>query len=133
MTAIIGRIRFFQARFNHYWPSRVLLAVLSNHNKRYNDNLYLFQCLALHRGSDPYRLEPAVKTLYATHQDRSRGVGKGSVEDRRAHSRRRLVRTEHKKATKRRVKDAGKKPMSGLLTPGVRPLLKQNSNFNCNI
>ena len=35
-----------------------------NHNKRYNDNLCLFRCLALHRGCDRYRLEPAVKTLY---------------------------------------------------------------------
>ena len=35
-----------------------------NHNKRYNDNLCLFRCLALHRGCDLYRLEPAVKTLY---------------------------------------------------------------------
>ena len=36
----------------------------TNHNKRYNDNLCLFRCLALHRGCDLYRLEPAVKTLY---------------------------------------------------------------------
>ena len=35
-----------------------------NRNKRYNDNLSLFRCLALHRGCDLYRLEPAVKTLY---------------------------------------------------------------------
>ena len=35
-----------------------------NNNKRYNDNLCLFRCLALHRGCDLYRLEPAVKTLY---------------------------------------------------------------------
>ena len=34
-----------------------------NHSKRYNDNLCLFRCLALHRGSDRYRLEPAAKTL----------------------------------------------------------------------
>ena len=34
------------------------------HHKRYNDNLCLFRCLALHRGCDLYRLEPAVKTLY---------------------------------------------------------------------
>ena len=55
------------------------------------------------------------------------GVGKGGVEgwrwegggveDRRAHSRRRLVWAEHK----RHVTDAGKNLMSGLLTPGVRP------------
>ena len=43
------------------------------------------------------------------------------VEDRRAHNRRRHVRTEHKKANKRRVTDAGKNLMRGLLTPGVRP------------
>ena len=35
-----------------------------NHNKRYNDNLCLFRCLALNPGCDLYRLEPAVKTLY---------------------------------------------------------------------
>ena len=34
------------------------------HHKRYNDNLCLFRCLALLRGCDLYRLEPAVKTLY---------------------------------------------------------------------
>ena len=38
-----------------------------NHNKRYNDNLCLFRCLALQRGCDLYRLEPAVKTLYETY------------------------------------------------------------------
>ena len=37
---------------------------------RYNDNLCLFRCLALHRGCDIRRLEPAVKTLYeAYNQD----------------------------------------------------------------
>ena len=35
-----------------------------NNSKRYNDNLCLFRCLALHRGCGRYRLEPAVKTLY---------------------------------------------------------------------
>ena len=35
-----------------------------NHNKRYNEDMCLFRCLALHRGCDLYRLEPAVKTLY---------------------------------------------------------------------
>ena len=34
------------------------------HSKRYSDNLCLFRCLALHRGGDVRRLEPAVKTLY---------------------------------------------------------------------
>ena len=58
---------------------------------------------------------------HATHQERCRGVGKGGVEDRRAHSRRRLVRTEHKKATKRRVTHAGRNLMHGLLAPGVQP------------
>ena len=38
-----------------------------NHNKRNNDNLCLFRCLALHRGCDLHRLEPAVKTLYETY------------------------------------------------------------------
>ena len=38
-----------------------------NHHKRYNDNLCLFRCLALHRGCDLYRLEPAVKMLYETY------------------------------------------------------------------
>ena len=32
--------------------------------KRYGDNLCLFRCLALQRGCDLRRLEPAVKTLY---------------------------------------------------------------------
>ena len=53
-----------------------------------------------------------------SHQERSRGVGKGSVEDQRAHRQRRLVRTEHKKAAKRRVTDACKNLLSA---PGVRP------------
>ena len=44
----------------------------------------------------------------------------GGVEDRRAHSRRRHGWTEHKKATKRRVADAGRNLMRGLLAPGVR-------------
>ena len=35
-----------------------------NNNKRYNDNLCLFRSMALHRGCDLYRLEPAVKTQY---------------------------------------------------------------------
>ena len=35
-----------------------------NHNKRYSDKLCVFRCLALHRGCDRYRLDPAVKTLY---------------------------------------------------------------------
>ena len=34
------------------------------HSKRYNDNLCIFRCLALFRGGDVRRLEPAVKTLY---------------------------------------------------------------------
>ena len=34
------------------------------HSKRYNDSLCLFRCMALHRGGDVRRLEPAVKTLY---------------------------------------------------------------------
>ena len=34
------------------------------HSKRYNDNLCLFRCLALHRGGDVRRLEPVVKILY---------------------------------------------------------------------
>ena len=37
------------------------------HAKRYNDNLCLFRCLALHRGCESRRLEPAVKTLYETY------------------------------------------------------------------
>ena len=47
-------------------------------------------------------------------------LGGGGVEDQRAQSRRRHVRTEHKKATKRRVTDAGRCLMRGLLAPGVR-------------
>ena len=34
------------------------------YSKRYTNNLCLFRCLALHRGCDVRRLEPAVKTLY---------------------------------------------------------------------
>ena len=34
------------------------------YKKRYNDNLCLFRCLALHRECDQNRLEAAVKTLY---------------------------------------------------------------------
>ena len=37
------------------------------YSKRYSDNLCLFRCLALHRGCDRRRLEPAVKTLYETY------------------------------------------------------------------
>ena len=37
------------------------------YTKRYNDNLCLFRCLALHRGCERRRLEPAVETLYATY------------------------------------------------------------------
>ena len=37
------------------------------YSKRYTDNLCLFRCLALHRGCDLHRLEPAVKTLYETY------------------------------------------------------------------
>ena len=44
-----------------------------NHSKRYTDNLCLFRCLALHRGADRFRLEPAVKTLYEMY-DRDDGV-----------------------------------------------------------
>ena len=44
-----------------------------NHSKRYTDNLCLFRCLALHRGGDMRRLEPAVKTLYEMY-DRDEGV-----------------------------------------------------------
>ena len=48
-------------------PIVVGLETEPNHNKRYNDNLCLFRCLALHRGCDLRRLEPAVKTLYETY------------------------------------------------------------------
>ena len=37
------------------------------YSKRYTDNLCLFRCLALHRGCDVRRFEPAVKTLYETY------------------------------------------------------------------
>ena len=43
------------------------------YSKRYTDNLCLFRCLALHRGCDVRRLEPAVKTLYEMY-DRDDGV-----------------------------------------------------------
>ena len=59
----------------------------------------------------------AAAQRHATHQEMCRGVGKGGVEDRRAHSRRRHVRTEHKKATKRRVTNAGRNMMRGLFGP----------------
>ena len=35
--------------------------------KRYNDNLCLFRCLALHRGGDVRHLESAVTKLYETY------------------------------------------------------------------
>ena len=38
------------------------------HHKRYNDNLCLFRCIALHRGSDRYHLESAVTKLYETYK-----------------------------------------------------------------
>ena len=39
------------------------------HHKRYNDNLCLFKCIALHRGGDRYHLESAVEKLYETYDD----------------------------------------------------------------
>ena len=54
--------------------------------------------------------------------ERCCGIVKGGVEDRRAHRRLRLFRTEHKKAAKRRITYAVKSLMRGLLTHGVRPL-----------
>ena len=45
-----------------------------NHNKRYGDNLCLFRCLALHRGCDRNRLEPAVKTLYEAYAQKFAGI-----------------------------------------------------------
>ena len=39
-----------------------------NNDRRYNDNLSLFRCLALHRGSDRYHLESAVTKLYETYK-----------------------------------------------------------------
>ena len=42
------------------------LETVPNHHKRYNDNLCLFRCLALHRGGDRYHLESAVTKLYET-------------------------------------------------------------------
>ena len=44
-----------------------------NNSKSYAGNLCLFRCMALHRGSDIFRLEPAVKTLYEMY-DRDDGV-----------------------------------------------------------
>ena len=38
------------------------------HAKKYNDNLCLFRCLALHRGGDPYHLESVVEKLYETYK-----------------------------------------------------------------
>ena len=40
-----------------------------NNYKRYNDNLCLFRCLALHRGGDRYHLESAVEKLYEKYDD----------------------------------------------------------------
>ena len=44
------------------------LETVPNHHKRYNDNLCLFRCLALHRGGDRYHLESAVTKLYETYK-----------------------------------------------------------------
>ena len=38
------------------------------HGKRYNDNLCLFRCLALHRGGEVRHLESAVTKLYETYK-----------------------------------------------------------------
>ena len=38
-------------------------------NATYNDNLFLFRCLALHQGCDVRHLEATVVTLYAKHTD----------------------------------------------------------------
>ena len=38
------------------------------HHKRYNDNVCLFRCIALHRGGDRYQLESAVTKLYETYK-----------------------------------------------------------------
>ena len=43
------------------------LKTMPSHGKRYKDNLCLFRCLALHRGSDRYHLESAVTKLYETY------------------------------------------------------------------
>ena len=39
-----------------------------NNYKRYNNNLCLFRCLALHRGGDRYHLESVVTKLYKTYK-----------------------------------------------------------------
>ena len=38
------------------------------HGKRYNDNLCLFRCIALHRRGDRYHSEFAVTKLYETYK-----------------------------------------------------------------
>ena len=38
------------------------------HQIRYNDNLCLFRCLALHQGGDVRRLESALEKLYDTYK-----------------------------------------------------------------
>ena len=38
------------------------------HGKRYNDNLWLFRCIALHQGGDVRCLESAVEKLYETYK-----------------------------------------------------------------
>ena len=38
------------------------------HHRRYNNNLCLFRCLALHRGGDRYHLESADTKLYETYK-----------------------------------------------------------------
>ena len=39
------------------------------HGKRYNENVCLFRCLALHRGGDVRCLESAVPKLYETYDN----------------------------------------------------------------
>ena len=48
--------------------SVITLETMPKHGKRYNDNLCLFRCLALHWGGDRYNLESAVTKLYETYK-----------------------------------------------------------------
>ena len=50
--------------------NKAVIGLERDHNnyKRYNNNVCLFRCLALHRGSDRYHLESAVTKLYETYK-----------------------------------------------------------------
>ncbi|KAI0234219.1 hypothetical protein LSAT2_015589 [Lamellibrachia satsuma] len=115
------------AERSNLWASRYHNVAFFRQRVQYMPRLYKhFRTIEIDKRDDTRRRVPFERgKRHATHQERSRGFRKGSIEDRRAHRRRRLVRSEHKKAAKRRVTDAGKNLLTGLLNPGVTTLARQ--------